>query len=292
MLVAQPVQFAFAAVGLRIADIVAVVAPLLGKHAGRALAGAGVLNGLAGRGVHREEIRALGHKHGKAESLGARFEVVAAHRVVNAGVLGVVIVLDDKHGRRLQHHRQIHGLEAGALVDRAIAREGHRYFAVVANLGGQRRTDRDGRAAGHNAVGAENALVDIRHMHGAALASAQPLGGAEQLLHHADHVGALGDTVAVATVGGNNGVGVIEMLAHADRVGFLARVQVCKAGDLAVHDLRVDAFLELADGFHHPVRLKQFLPGNSHACLSCWDGAALTPFSLCNAGETRASETR
>ena len=44
-------------------------------------------------------------------------EVVAAQRIADVGMLGIVVVLDHKHSGRLQNDSHIHRFEAGALID-------------------------------------------------------------------------------------------------------------------------------------------------------------------------------
>ena len=73
------------------------------------------------------------------------------------------------------------------------------------------------------------------------------------------HVAALGDAVAVAAMRADDVVGVVEVLADADRDRFLARVEVREAGDLARRDLDVQAFLEFADRLHLAVGALQAL---------------------------------
>ena len=65
----------------------------------------------------------------------------------------------------------------------------------------------------------------------------------------------------MAAVCRDYGIGIIEVFADADGVGFLTGVQVREARDLPVHDLRVRAVLEFTDGFHLAVGPQQFFPG-------------------------------
>ena len=60
--------------------------------------------------------------------------------------------------------------------------------------------DSNRQASGHHAVGAQHADRKIGNVHGATLARIETTGLAEQLAHHALHVGTLGQRVAVATV--------------------------------------------------------------------------------------------
>ena len=84
-----------------------------------------------------------------------------------------------------------------------------------------------------DAVGAQDAQLRPGDVHGAALALAVAGGLAVQLGHHAAHLAALGDDVAVAAVGAGDVVVVVEGGAHADRHRLLAQVQVHEAGQLA-----------------------------------------------------------
>ena len=149
-----------------------------------------------------------------------------------------------------QDHREVHGFETGALVYRAVAAERYRDVVAPADLRGQRRADRNRRPPGNDAVGAENALLDVGDVHAAALALAQALRRPPQLLHHVDDVSALGDAMAVAAMRADDRVSVAEVLADADCVGLLARVQVREARNLSVHDLGERAVLEDADRAH------------------------------------------
>ena len=107
-----------------------------------------------------------------------------------------------------------------------------------------------GGAGADDAVGAQHALVEIGDVHGAALALAQAVAAAVDLLHHADDVAALGDAMTVAAMRGDDVVVVGELLAHADGDRFLAGVEVREAGDIAGRDLHVQALLELANRLH------------------------------------------
>ena len=68
---------------------------------------------------------------------------------------------------------------------------------------------------------------------------------AEDLVHHAVEVAALGDAVAVAAVGRGDGVAVVEMHADADAGSFLAGIEMHEAGDVAGGELGMDRVLEV-----------------------------------------------
>ena len=114
----------------------AVVTALLRKHTGGAVAGAGVGDGFARCFVNSKEVSAVGHEDREAKGLSAGFQIVTAHRVIDRGVLGVIVVFDHENSRRLQHNRHIHGFKAGALIHRAVAGERHCDLAVFTNFCG------------------------------------------------------------------------------------------------------------------------------------------------------------
>ena len=157
--------------------------------------------------------------------------------------------------------------------EKAIAMATCRPHPAV-DLGGQRRAHRDRRAGADDAVGAEHALVDIGDVHRAALALAQAVLAAPDLLHHPVHVAALGEAMAVAAMGGDDLVALGQMLAHADGDGFLTAIEVREAGDLAGLDLVVETFLEFADHLHLPIGADQRLAVQLHGSILSWFGFA------------------
>ena len=171
----------------------AVKAAAIDLDCAGAAAGTGALDGFAGRFVHGKEFIARDLDGRQAEACGAAGDVMAADRVTDAGALAILVVLEHKDRRKLQHDGHVHRLEGGALVGCAIAREAHRDRAGVQRLGGQCGADHQGRAAADNAVGAEHPLIEIGDVHRAALAAAEPVLARKELAHHPDNVAALGD---------------------------------------------------------------------------------------------------
>ena len=114
-------------------------------------------------------------------------------------------------------------------------------FAVERGAADERRAGAD------DAVRAEHPLRQVGDVHRAALAAAKPVLAAENLVHHAVDVAALGDAMAVAAMRGGDGVAVVEMHADADARRLLAGVKMHEAGDVAGGELVVHALLELAD---------------------------------------------
>ncbi len=92
-------------------------------------------------------------------------------------------------------------------------------------------------------------------------------GLAEQFLHHADDVAALGDAVAVPAMGAGDVVLGPEMHAHADGRGFLAGIEMDEAGDAALRELLLHPLLEAADRHHAAIGPEQFLAAHLHGAL-------------------------
>jgi hypothetical protein len=116
-----------------------------------------------------------------------------------------------------------------ALVGGAVAEEGDRDGVAAQVLVGPRRADGDRDAAADDAVRAEDPEAEVHGVHGAALAAAEAVDLAEELGHHRVDVGALGQQVAVAAVGGGDAVVLAQGLADADRGALLADVEVDEA---------------------------------------------------------------
>ena len=98
-------------------------------------------------------------------------------------------------------------------------------------------------------------------MHRAATALAQTGFFTENLSHHAVHVSALGNAVAMAAVGGLDHIILPQGRADAGGDGFLADVGMCEAGDLSCQEIMLHALLELADGAHGLVKVQCLLLG-------------------------------
>ena len=144
-----------------------------------------------------------------------------------------------------------------ALGDRAVAEEADRDVALAFDLRGERGARRDRQSAADDAVRAEHAHREVGDVHRAALAFAVAVDAPEQLGHHALHVRALGDAVAVAAVRAGHPIGVRQVGAHADGDGFLADIGVHGAVDLACRPQLDRELVELADQDHLAQHLDQ-----------------------------------
>src|ERR1044071_2516279 len=112
---------------------------------------------------------------------------------------------------------EVQGLVPGALVRSAIAAEADCDGTVALVLRGEGGAHRDWRAAGNDAVRAEDAEVEVGDVHRAAFAVAVAGRPAVDLGEHLADVAALCDAVAVAAVGAGDAIGRIQVGANADR---------------------------------------------------------------------------
>src|SRR5260370_12047714 len=89
--------------------------------------------------------------------------------------------------------------------------------------------------------------------------AANPGAPAVDFRHHAVHVAALSNAVAVAAMRAGDGVAGVQVHADTDGRSLLAGVEVDEAGDLACGEFQVHALLELADGAHGAPREHQLV---------------------------------
>ena len=150
---------------------------------------------------------------------------------VGGGGRDAVVLADEEH-RQLVHLGPVQAFQEGPAVGRAVAEEAGHDLRQAADLQRLRRAGGDGDARGHHAVGAQHADREVGNVHRAALALVGAAGPAEQLAHHARGVGALGQRVAVAAVGGREQVRALQVQAHARGHRFLAGGQVQRPAHL------------------------------------------------------------
>jgi hypothetical protein len=244
-------------VRLRVALVVAVPAVGLELEQDGALSGAAALGGFGGRGVDGLHVVAVDRVRLDAVGRGPVGDPRDPGHPAAVGALRVDVVLAGEDHRQVPDGAEVERLVERALVDGALAEEGDgdavllQVLARQAGTGGQRHARADDR------VGAEDALAGVRDVHRAALAAAQPGGLGEELGHHAVEVGALGEDVAVAAVGGGEVVVVAQRGAHAGGDRLLAERGVHEAGDLAVAVELGHPGFEGADERHPFVELEQ-----------------------------------
>ncbi len=175
------------------------------------------------------------------------------------GKFRVLVVLAHVDERQLPEHGDVGGLVPDALVDGAVAEEGHADAALALPLGGEGTAGGDADPAAHDPVGAQDAQRDVRDVHLAALAAAVAGDAAHHFGHHGFHPPALGDDMAVAAVRAGDGVILAQGGAYAHRGGFLSVGQVRQAGHQAPAVNVENGFLEGPDGEHLAVHLEQRL---------------------------------
>src|SRR3546814_14369030 len=79
-----------------------------------------------------EIIAAIGAPRLHAEGLGPAGDIlVGADRIIDAGVFGIMVVLEHEDGRRLEDDGKVNGLDGRYLVAIAVARKCERDLAIA-----------------------------------------------------------------------------------------------------------------------------------------------------------------
>jgi hypothetical protein len=169
----------------------------------------------------------------------------------------VAVVLADEDRRHAPQRREVQRLVEHADVRGAVAEERHRHAIEAAHAGRERRPGRDGDAGPDDPVGAEDAEVEIGHVHRAALAAAVARSPAVQLGEEPAQIGPLGQQMTVPAVRRGHVVVGAKDGAGADCGRLLADVRMDEAGDPVLGEQPHERLLGLADQDHGPVHLEQ-----------------------------------
>ena len=169
----------------------------------------------------------------------------------------VEVVLADEDDGKGPDGGDVERLVEGALVVGPVAEEADRHRAGAQPLGRERGADGDGQPAADDAVRAEIALGHVGDVHRPAPAPAIAFLLAEELREHGGHVGALGDAMAVAAMGGGDLVVVGQPQAGPHGGRLLPDRQVHGAVDQAARVAVLGPLLELADEIHLAQRALQ-----------------------------------
>ena len=239
----------------------------------RAAAGAHVFDQSPGQCIERHDIVAVDGMGRHAEALRPRRRPRPAGHIAGAGAGRIAVVLAHEQHRQIVDPGPVEPFQEGAAIDRAIAKETRHHHVFAKQPLALRRTGGNRQAGRHDAVGAQHADRKIGDVHRAALAVAGAAGAAEQLSHHRQWIGALGQSVAVAAMGAGNQVGPAQIAADAGRDRFLTDRQMRSAGDQPFLGGPVGGFLEGADARHRGVETKDSLRRRRDGC--CWHGTGL-----------------
>ena len=174
----------------------------------------------------------------------------------------MVVFAHEDHGQ-LPKSSKIHGFVEGALVAAAITEEGYTDTLRGEHGAVQRMAGAQGLGGAYDAVGAEQTHLRSGLVHLAGSAAAVAVAPAHKLCHHGVDIGALGDQVTVAAVGGGDVVLLIQQLAEACGNGLLAHIHVHIADDDALLEIGYGIFFKHADQAHHAVHSHQILPGQA-----------------------------
>ena len=106
-----------------------------------------------------------------------------------------------ENGWKLEHYCEVHRLESRTLVGRTITTKCNTNLLGAQRFCRQCRADNQWRTGTDNRIGSEHALVEVGDVHRTAFALTQATGTTVDLFHHANHVTAFRDAVAVSAVG-------------------------------------------------------------------------------------------
>jgi hypothetical protein len=144
-----------------------------------------------------------------------------------------------------------------ALGERTVAEERHRHTARAAHLVRERTADGERNAGADDAVGAQHADPQVRHVHGAAAPAAQARVAAHDLREQPGEIDPTRQAMAVATVIGRDGVGGQQRRHHASRHRLLPDAEVDEPRHLAGREQFRKALLGAADAAHRAVKIEQ-----------------------------------
>src|SRR5712692_4705136 len=162
----------------------------------------------------------------------------------------VLIVLDDVDHRELPQLRHVEALVDLALIDGAVPQIGQGCVVVAAVMVGEGEAGPERDLGGHDAMPAEETLLDREHVHRAALALGVAAAPAGQFRHDALWVHAAGQHMAVIAVAGDDLVARLDRQLHADDDGLLADIEVAEAADQA-HAVELPGLLLEASDEQH-----------------------------------------
>lgn len=244
LLLLGPVVFA-----VDVADMVAEVAVGAQLDEERPLAGAGARDKAGGQRVDGQHVLSVDDVGLNPEGLGAGDEFTRG-LFVGAGVFAVEVVLAGVDDGQFPERGHVHALVEQALAKRAVAEEADGDIPGAEPFGRHGCPGRDPGRTADDGVGAEVAVGLVGDVHRAALAPAVAFGAAEKFAEHLAELGALGDAMAVAAMGGGDLVGRAQRLADADGDGLLPGIHVGQAGHLGLEVELVGVILEGADAGH------------------------------------------
>jgi hypothetical protein len=206
--------------------------------------------------AHRPEVVPIDDLRLHAEGRGPDADLAARGDARHRRELAVEVVLADVHDRQVEHLRPVEALVEVTLVRGAVAKEGGGDAPLA--LRGHRGPGGGGDAAAHDAEAADEAMLEVDHVHRSCPPATDPGRAPEHLRHERLRVRALRKRVAVAAVGAGDVVVRLERRADADRNGFLAGRQVRRAVNLALQEQAVNLLLKAPDQAHPAVALKVF----------------------------------
>ncbi len=150
----------------------AVVAIGLALDQAWALTTPGACNGLTGSLIDGEDIEPIDSHTWHIVTCGPVSDITAAHVIGDGSGFGIAIVLGNENHRQFPDAGEIESFMEGTLIGSAVTKETDSNLASAIVLRGQSCSSRKGESTTNNAIGTEHALIHIRDMHRAALATA------------------------------------------------------------------------------------------------------------------------
>ncbi len=194
----------------------------------------------------RQHIVAIGLAVGDAEGL-APFAKIEGDLAIGGRKLAPAVGLADEQDRQLHQRRHIGALVQQALGQRAVAEERDGDVTGLLELVRECAAGRDRQPRANNAVRPQHADAHVGDMHRSAAAPANPRIARQQFGEKAIERHALGQCMAVPSVGRGDGVPRPQSAHHPDRNSLLADAEVNEARHFAFGEQPLQPLFAAAD---------------------------------------------
>ena len=251
---APAVELAFRPVGAGVAARVPHEAVGQRLHERGPLSGANRLEGCGHRLAHRPDVVAVDGLAGDPHHVGARLDASGGDEL-GARVLAVDVVLAHVERGEREDLRVIEALVEVRLVDRPVTEERDRDTAAA--LERERRARRGGNAAPDDPEAADQAVLEVDHVHRAGATAAHARCAAEQLVEQALRLEAERKCVTVAAVRACHAVVARQQARNPDLDRLLTRAEMRRAVHVPLEEEGLDEVLEATDHEHATVEVER-----------------------------------
>mmetsp|Transcript_18095 Transcript_18095/g.25092 ORF Transcript_18095/g.25092 Transcript_18095/m.25092 type:complete len:253 (-) Transcript_18095:286-1044(-) len=196
----------------------------------------------------------------------SHFEIIIVRGMtINTGTHAVMVVFNAKNHGQFPQRRHVGGFPNLSLIGRTISVTGNGDIHGFARLGivfiGKGQSVSDGYLGTDNSVSAVKVVFLVVKMHGSTLGRTETNGIAKQFAHHLRHRSTPGQGDAMASVGGNPGVGLFQRKLNSGSDGFLSIVQMTKSTNIAGLVFVVTGNFHTTHRVHQFKHLHQFVLG-------------------------------